>query len=559
MRWDTFVADVGRLSAELVTRGCGDWLLFAEDCYAFAVGLLAIWQVGGTVVVPPNDQPGTLTELGHGLQGLVTDRSFESPGLRTLHPLAGATDSDWTWRPVADDVPRLFLCTSGTTGVRKGVPKSLAQLSEELDQLEQCWGHRLAGRQVFATVSHHHIYGLLFRLLWPLCAGRPFVADTYHHADELVPRLRRVGDATLVSSPVHLRRLRHSPDFRLLGACCRPVFSSGAPLDETTADSLVEAMGEAPIEVFGSTETGGVAWRQQCPGPTRLAWTPFPKVEVTVQPDDGLLAVRSPLVSAALPGAPFTMGDRAELLPDGRFRLLGRGDRIVKVGEERVSLPEMESKLREHRSVADVALALLHRGPEVRIAAAVVPSIAGREVLARDGRAAMGAALRLHLALHFSETLLPRVWRYVDHLPEDTLGKISTDALGALFRAASELAVSSLTVLDEWRDDRVGERVMQVPFDVEALAGHFPGFPVVPGVIQLQWVMELARSLAGPAMRLGALEVVKFKTLLRPGQTFRLRVELSESGETMRFRLWDEQTVFSSGRGRLVFAKVSAD
>jgi acyl-CoA synthetase (AMP-forming)/AMP-acid ligase II len=559
IRWETFVADVGRLSAELETRGGGDWLLFAEDCYAFGVGLFAIWQAGGTAVVPPNDQPGTLSELGHGLQGLVTDRSFENPGLRTLHPLAGTGVSDWTWRPFTDGVPRLVLCTSGTTGPRKGVAKTVAQLSEEVDQLEESWGHRLAGRLVFASVSQHHLYGLLFRLFWPLSAGRPFVAETYLNADELVPRLRKAGSAVLVSSPAHLRRLRHAPDLRLLGASCQPVFSSGGPLDEVTAEGLIEAMGEAPLEVFGSTETGGVAWRQQWRGPTRLVWTPFPKVQVTVQPDDGLLVVQSPLVSGAVPGDPFTMGDRAELLPDGRFRLLGRADRIVKVGEERVSLPEMEAKLREHSAVAEAALALVARGPEARIAAAVVLSIAGHEALARSGRAAMGTTLRRHLALHFSETLLPRVWRYVDHLPEDALGKISAAALGALFRARCESATESIPVLDEWRDDHVVERLMRVPFDYPVLAGHFPGLPVVPGVIQLYWVMELARGLGGPAMTLGSLEVVKFKGLLRPGQTFRLRVELSDSDETVRFRLRDDQTMFSSGRGRLVVSKVSAD
>jgi acyl-coenzyme A synthetase/AMP-(fatty) acid ligase len=518
---------------------------------------LAIWQTGGTAVVPPNDQPGTLAELGQGLRGLVSDGALEAPSLPALHPLAERRDRDWAWRDVPDDVPRLLLCTSGTTGARKGIPKTLAQLSDEVDQLEGCWGDRVAERRVFASVSHHHLYGLLFRLLWPLSAGRAFVAETYLHADELVPRLRRAGRAVLVSSPAHLRRLQHAPDLRRLGAGCQPVFSSGGPLDEATAAGLLEALGEPPIEVFGATETGGVAWRQQWPGPARLAWTPFPKVRVEIRPDDGLLAVRSPLVSGVAAETPFTMGDRAEPLSDGRFRLLGRADRIVKVGEERVSLPEMEAQLRAHPSVADAALVLVPRGPEARIAAAVVPTAAGRDALARDGRAAMGTALRQHLARHFSETVLPRVWRYVAALPEDAVGKIPAGALAALFRTAPEPATDSVPVLDEWRDDRGIERLMQVPADYPPLAGHFPGLPVVPGVIQLRWVMELARRLGGPAVTLGSLEAVKFTSLLRPGQTFRLRVDLADRGETVHFRLWDDATVFSSGRGRLASAKAS--
>jgi acyl-coenzyme A synthetase/AMP-(fatty) acid ligase len=559
VHWETFVDDIGRLSTELVSRGAGDWLLFTEDSYAFGVALFAIWQAGRTAVVPPNDQPGTLLELNRDVCGLVTDRPRESSSLPTLHPLLEGSDQNWTWRPLAEDLPRLLLCTSGTTGAHKGIPKTLAQLSEELDQLEQCWGHRVTGRQVFASVSHHHLYGLLFRLLWPLSAGRPFVAETYLHADELVPRLRRAGNTVLVSSPAHLRRLRHSPDLRLLGAGCQPVFSSGSPLDEATARSLIESVGEPPIEVLGSTETGGVAWRQQWAGSTPLAWTPFPKVRVSVQPGDGRLVVRSPLVSEIGPEAPFVMGDRAELLPDGRLHLFGRADRVVKVGEERLSLSEMEDKLREHASVADAALALIPRGPESRIAAAVILSSTGRVVLARDGRVAMGTILRRHLAAHFGATLLPRVWRYVDQLPENGLGKVPLAELNALFRSTSESLLEPVPVLEERRDARGVERLLRVPSGYPPLAGHFPGFPVVPGVVQLQWVMELAQLLGGPTITLGSLEVVKFKNVLRPGQTFRLRVELADGGEILRFRLWDDQTVFSSGRGRLTFAKAPAE
>jgi acyl-CoA synthetase (AMP-forming)/AMP-acid ligase II len=155
--WSTLVADVGRLATVLEARGGGAWLLFAEDCYAFTVGLLAIWQAGGTAVVPPNDQPGTVASLGEGLQGLVSDRSLAVPGLPSLDPLAAGDVDPWGWRPLAEDVPRLLLCTSGTTGARKAIPKTLAHLGDEVEGLEGRWGARLAGRPVFATVSHHHI------------------------------------------------------------------------------------------------------------------------------------------------------------------------------------------------------------------------------------------------------------------------------------------------------------------------------------------------------------------------------------------------------------------
>jgi hypothetical protein len=95
------------------------------------------------------------------------------------------------------------------------------------------------------------------------------------------------------------------------------------------------------------------------------------------------------------------------------------------------------------------------------------------------------------------------------------------------------------------------ERLLKVPEDLEYLSGHFPGFPVVPGVAQIGWVLDAAREvLAGPAT-LRAVEALKFKRLLRPADVVHLRVELSTDRSTVDFRLWDDGGVVSSGRLRL--------
>ncbi len=555
VRWAAFTADVEALAAALATRGGNRWLLFAEDAYTFAVGLVALWQSGSTAVVPPNGQAGTLGELSAGAHGLITDRASPLRGLPVIRPRETPPATGWTWRPLDEHTTRLELFTSGTAGARRAIPKTLSHLDEEIDGLERHWGAQLGNRQVFATVSHHHIYGLLFRVLWPLCAGRPFRVDTYVHADELVPRMIEAERCVLVTAPVHLRLLKASEHFRRLGGACRPIFSSGGPLDETTADAIMEALGEGVFEVFGSTETGGVAWRQQQPGPDRLAWIPFSKVTVREGENDDRLVVRSPFVSAARPGSAFVMGDRAQFLPDGRFLLRGRADRVVKVGEKRISLPEMEERLREHPYVMEAALTLLDRRPEARVAAVVALSGEGRATLERKGRRTVAAALTEQLRPYCDPVALPRVWRYVNRLPRDPQGKVPAAALQSLFAPAFDPSVTSPEVLGETKEDGSCERRLRVPPRLGYLQGHFPGFPVVPGVVQVHWVMDIARSIAGSDVRLASLEALKFKQLLRPGQIFHLRVDLAPGRDTLRFRLWSGSTVFSSGRGRLVPAE----
>jgi GT2 family glycosyltransferase len=105
--------------------------------------------------------------------------------------------------------------------------------------------------------------------------------------------------------------------------------------------------------------------------------------------------------------------------------------------------------------------------------------------------------------------------------------------------------------------------LLKVPDDLEYLSGHFPGFPVVPGVAQLGWVLDAAADALGHPPRLRAIEALRFKRLLRPADVVHLSVDLSADRSTLDFRLWDEASLVSSGRllltpGRMATGGVNA-
>ncbi len=86
----------------------------------------------------------------------------------------------------------------------KAIPKSLQQLQTEADTLDQYWGMQLSEITVLGTASQQHIYGLLFRVLWPLAAGRCFHSEAALSPEVLV---KLASPACWIASPAHLKRL----------------------------------------------------------------------------------------------------------------------------------------------------------------------------------------------------------------------------------------------------------------------------------------------------------------------------------------------------------------
>ena len=543
-------ASAASAASELESRA---WVLLTEDAYAFAVGLLALWHTGRHAISPPNHQLDSLRQLQTRGAGVLSDRPDWFPEGSCVDPLI-ETDRACTRRFEALDqeATALELYTSGTTGGEKPIIKRIRHLADEVAELGATWDGALGAATVYATASHQHVYGLLFGVLWPLASGRPFVAQHFLQPGELVPRMRETGDCVLASVPTHLKRLARHTGVSTLRGVCRTIFSSGGPLTTETAHDLAGLLGAAPIEVLGSTETGGIAWRRQDPARGHSYWEPFSCVRVTQDRDTAVLRVASPFVSVDTGGEDFATGDRVKLRPDGRFELAGRADRVVKVGEKRVNLDRMESQLRGHAWVQEVALTLVDRDTDLRVAAAIVPTEEGMQHIRERGRSGLSRGLRASLSGSWDPVVHPRLWRVVPALPENEQGKLTRGALDELFRATpyGEASMDRPEVLEELRGSDFLERACRVPHDLACLPGHFPDQPVVPGVLQLDWAMELAAQLLERTIEMSELSAIKLLAPLRPGDSFRIQVRSIAPCE-IEFTVWSENHEHAKGRVRL--------
>jgi 3-hydroxymyristoyl/3-hydroxydecanoyl-(acyl carrier protein) dehydratase len=89
----------------------------------------------------------------------------------------------------------------------------------------------------------------------------------------------------------------------------------------------------------------------------------------------------------------------------------------------------------------------------------------------------------------------------------------------------------------------VWQQPLTIAADHPSLPGHFPGQPIVPGVLLLQQVAEALRAWRG--QRLARLIEVKFLHPLLPTQAATLT--LREHGERLRFEIYREQALLARG------------
>lgn len=420
-----FRARVGSLRAQLDRHPAKRWALICDDAGWFGAGLLALAGGGRSIVFPQAPQAGALQDTG--VDAVLTDRPENFVAVPTL---AATELSPAGSAPVTqDDATVVEFFTSGSSGQPKRVPKAYAQLRLEVAALERQWGATLGDAMVVGTVPHHHLYGLLFRVLWPLSCGR-----TLHSNMCLQPAELRAAAGTrrciIVSSPAFLSRL-HAYEELPPATQTAAVFSSGAPLADDAARDLREKWGKPAIEVYGSTETGGIAWRAWDGAAERAWWRPIAGADVEVREDETgpRLWARS---GCTWQQDWMPSGDLARFGADGRFALQGRADDVLKFEDKRVSLGEMRTHLLGHPWVVDARL-LLIPGQRQQLGAVVVLKPEGRAVLKTEGKRALQEQLKDVLKQRYEALLVPRKWRFPEALPDNAMGKTEQARLLALF------------------------------------------------------------------------------------------------------------------------------
>jgi len=92
------------------------------------------------------------------------------------------------------------------------------------------------------------------------------------------------------------------------------------------------------------------------------------------------------------------------------------------------------------------------------------------------------------------------------------------------------------------------ELALRIPADLDYFPEHFPRFPMLPGVVQLDWVIGFGREHLGVTGEFRGIANLKFQHPLLPRAAVTLR--LTGAGHEIAFAYRHAERPCSSGRVR---------
>ena len=532
LNWQQAFMQVEALKQYLSARQIGKVALYFDDAAFFAIALLACVQANIDVYLPSNMAQSNRHWLEQSVDIYLGDKAIDDFATTTLLVTA------WP-KPVNTNIKgefrhniNIFMQTSGSTGTTKIIRKYWLDLCKEIEILAGMMPEQVISGQtvVLGSVSVQHMYGLSFRIMLSLYLGLPIYRQQLQFPELLLINSQLQKNVIWVSSPTLLHSFHQAQDLALATSSVKAVISAGGMLTDDCKKFLQKYICPFVLEIYGSTETGVIGYR--CDQPY---WRALSTVKYTVT-EHGIS------VQSAWCQEEQTVSD-VIIEHEHGFELLGRLDRIIKLADKRISLLAIEKQLLSHNWVADVYI--VKELQNSHLTAWVALNARGIEQWRRQGRKQIIQSLKSYIAGDVEKIALPRQWRFSTYLPRNTQGKLNQQdiQLGLLQPVTEPILLFEKNLNhDEY------EVCFQVPLDLIYFNGHFDQFHLVPGVIQLKWILDFLNKWQWIKEKPHLIENLKFQHFLRPADIVEMHVKRDQIKQKITFSCKCAEQKISSGR-----------
>ncbi|WP_019616224.1 3-hydroxyacyl-ACP dehydratase FabZ family protein [Psychromonas ossibalaenae] len=108
------------------------------------------------------------------------------------------------------------------------------------------------------------------------------------------------------------------------------------------------------------------------------------------------------------------------------------------------------------------------------------------------------------------------------------------------------------TIIDQQILDNKVILTLHVDADITDFEGHFPGYPILPGVTQIDWAIYYGKKLLNSGTRFAGMEVIKFQEPILPNSVVLLTLTLDANKQKLHFAYSSKNSRHSSGRIKLL-------
>ena len=277
----------------------------------------------------------------------------------------------------------LNFTTSGTSGQSKTIKHSTDYLQREVSFLASLFRD---ATHIIPYVPSYTIYGFLFTVCLPEKLGIPLLYPSETNWQEVPAK------SLIVATPFHWQLLLPVLPEKILH--CLGV-SAASPLYDGLYQSII-SKNITLTEIYGSTETSGVAYRQNC----KNSFTLFPYWEfindnnsITVQDRESHYI--------------HSLMDDITQTGNNQFTILGRKDKEIKIAGILVNLDYVNTIIRQLPNIKECQLSAKAIDNEVIIQASITLGIDGEKERA-DSKLQIREALPAHerpRMVHFTQAL----------------------------------------------------------------------------------------------------------------------------------------------------------
>ncbi|MCX2743187.1 acyl-CoA synthetase [Mangrovivirga sp. M17] len=447
---DFLLSEKGDLTGKTV-------LSFLKPGEDYLYAMIGTWLAGGIFVPMPVSYP--MSELEHYVKDsqsdvLLTSFSDLKKQLPDSFPFLqiGFVDrivddekiSGHLGVDVNEDDSALMIYTSGTTGKPKGVVHTFASIKSQVDTLIDAWKWRKSD-YIVNPLPMHHVHGIVNITLCALTVGAK-VEFLKFNKKELYDKLRNSDSTVFMAVPTIYRKLidehesrdiSEQEDFTKACQSMRLMVSGSAALPLSVLKKWQEISGHFLLERYGMSETGMVLSNDyEGDRFEGMVGKPLKGIEVKIATEEessntGELLVKGDQLFKEYWNKPeatneafdqdgwFKTGDRVKVSENGVFKILGRYSvDILKVGGYKISSNDIEEVLRKHEFVKDAAVVGI---PNEEYGEVIAAAIVFKDEYSQEKYLSV---LEDYALLHLARHKIPQIWKRVEELPQNAMGKV---------------------------------------------------------------------------------------------------------------------------------------